>query len=114
MPNIAYPGGDIKCIQEKSFSECEQLCKLSKKCAKFTYVTNNYIGTSKFILNNFGKRRRRECCLKTDEEVIQSFMQPKKLMGVISGPRECGKLLFIDYWHIILYSFKAKYLIGIF
>ena len=72
-----YFGGDIECIKEKSVSECQQLCQQTDKCAKFSYLTNDFSE----------ENRRTECCLKTDQAISPSHMK-----GVISGPKECGNL----------------------
>ena len=85
-----YPGADIKCVERvSSASECQQLCKQTDKCAKFSYLTDDFLDAS----------ARGRCCLKTDKVIA-----PEEIMGVISGSSECGNLCLIHYWHGILYS----------
>ena len=81
LANKDYPGGDIKCKKRKSAFECDKLCKQTEKCAKFTYFTNNFPV----------KSRRNQCCLKANKHFATV-----ELKGAISGPRICGKSLFIN------------------
>ena len=82
MINKDFYGGDFKSIKVKSESECQQLCKKTDKCTKFTYLNNHFPDV----------KRRGECNLKTGK-----LIDPTDLNGVISGQKDCGNSFLIHY-----------------
>ena len=75
--DLDYTGRNLKCIKEPSTAKCQELCKKTVECAKFSYITDKYNG-------EHGVAARGNCCLKPD---IPSGLT--KQPGVISGPKIC-------------------------
>lgn len=75
-----YHGSNLAgCVKQDSEAACQNLCKETKGCHKFSYVTSSYNGP-------YAPGARNNCCLKPAK-----FIPLTDQEGVTSGPKYCSE-----------------------
>ena len=79
LANKDYQGANLNsgCNKMDNVSECQNLCKVTQGCTKFSYITDTYSGVH-------GAGARKNCCLKS-AATMDLVDEP----DVTSGPRSC-------------------------